>query len=300
MKTYDSTQVQPVSVAIIGVGRQGARHLAAVTKIAKECAIRLAALVDTDPLCAAHAHMSGVPFHTGPGNLPAEIDACIVATPTRTHLEVAGALLRRGFDVLVEKPVAANLAQTQALVDLADRHQRIFQVGYLERHHPAYLRHRPEFSSPGRVVSARSTTRTSIQSLPELVRELMIHDLDMLATWLDHEPTEVIWRRVRSTAHEISGVLELNFAGGHRAELSAHSGAAKVVRETHVSCGGRNWSFNWGVPANAGVDPDPITRQLATFVDAVRTRSRPSADGESALKAMRLAERAINALPAAA
>jgi len=125
----------------------------------------------------------------------------------------------------------------------------------------------------------------------------MIHDLDMLATWLDREPIEVVWRHVRSDAQEVCGVLELVFVDGHRAELTAHSGAAKVVRQTRVSCGSRTWLFDWD---NAGTEPDPITRQLATFVDAVRTRTQPSIDGQSALKAMRLAERAINALPVAA
>lgn len=287
-----------IAIAIVGLGQQGLRHLAALQRLAAEHSIRLAGLVDTDP--RRRIEMPDALFHCCADDLSPRIDACIIATPTPTHLHVAGALLRRGFDVLVEKPVAANLAQTRALVEIAERHRRIFQVGYLERHHPAYLRERPEFSSPGHVVTARSTVRDSIQSLPDLVRELMIHDLDMLATWLDRDPIDVAWRHVHRDARQVSGVLELSFEGGHRAELTAKSGADKVVRQTRVHCGSRSWLFDWSNGGDSGPGFDPLSRQLIAFADAVRTRTPPLCDGQSALKAMRLAERAIDALPVAA
>jgi len=293
----------PVALALVGIGRQGRRHLASALRMSAQLDIRLAALVDIDPRCEAEAGACGTPFYADINALPQSVDACVVATPTATHFDLAGALLRRGFDVLLEKPVASHLAQTQGLVRLAEKHRRILQVGYLERHHPAFTLVQPDFSLPAQIVSHRSTTGRMIRSLPDLVLELMIHDLDMICAWLNREPNEIAWRSVTLSTEQISGVLELGFDDGHRARLFAKSGAHSAVRRTSIRGGGQTWEFRWGraKPAvDADLHLDPLSRQLRAFVHAVRTRSSPSIDGHSALRAMRVAQRAIQALDVAA
>lgn len=299
----------PVALALVGVGRQGRRHLASALHLSSQIGIHLAALVDIDSRCEAEAKACGTAFYTDIQSLPPSVDACVVATPTATHFDLAGALLRRGFDVLLEKPVASHLAQTQALVRLAEERRRILQVGYLERHHPAFALVQPDFSLPAQIVSHRSTTGRMIRSLPDLVLELMIHDLDMICAWLDREPSEIAWRNAIVSADEISGVLELGFDDGHRARLFAKSGAHSAVRRTTVRGSGQTWEFRWGSSAQPnwpehGADPatsadqrlDPLARQLRAFIHAVRTRSNPSIDGHSAMRAMRVAQRVIQAL----
>ena len=299
---------RPISLALVGAGKQGKRHLISARRLPAHIGLHLAAIVDIDPQCEAQAESCGAAFYRNVAALPETIDACVVATPTDTHFDIAGALLRRNLDVLVEKPVATHLIQTQGLVRLAEERSRIFQVGYIERHHPAFTLVQPDFSLPAQIVSHRSTTGQTIRSLPDLVLELMIHDLDMVSAWLDSEPTEVVWRSANVTADEIAGALELRFDDGHRARLFAKSGARFAVRRTTVRGGGQTWEFRWGSSAQphweatendgtrADIGLDPLSRQLCSFVHAVRTRSQPSIDGRSALRAMRLAQRAIQAL----
>ncbi len=295
----------PVSLALIGMGRQGARHLLRADRMREEVNLNLAAIVDPDPRCAEQAARLGIPFFEDVDALPPHIDAAIVATPTRTHLDVGRRLLERGIDLLIEKPVASGLAQTQALVQLAEQRQCIFQVGYLERYHRSFRASKPDFSSPASVVSHRTTRGTDIGAVEELVLELMIHDLDMLATWLDCAPATFAWTRIERAPHCVSAELEIQFSAGHRARLIAQSGAHEVIRHTQVTAGSHVWDFDWGSSGASSLQSDeygidPISAQLRAFVNAVRTRTHPSVNGHAALKAMQLAERAIRALPARA
>ena len=58
------------------------------------------------------------------------LDAVAIATPVSTHFAIAQRCLEAGLHVLVEKPLAANVHEAQALIDLADRQQRILMVDH--------------------------------------------------------------------------------------------------------------------------------------------------------------------------
>src|SRR5438445_4049758 len=216
-------QLAPVSVAFIGLGRQGARHLTCAKQMCWNVNLILAAVVDTDPRCAEHAERLGIPFFSDVDLLPAQIDAAIVATPTCTHLNVGRRLLERDVDLLVEKPVASGLSETRFLVSLAEQRERIFQVGYLERYHRAFRASTPDFSAPARIASHRSTRGNTISNVEELVLELMIHDLDMLATWLDRTPLSFEWTNIERYGKSVSATLDIRFSDGHHAQLVAQS-----------------------------------------------------------------------------
>ena len=68
------------------------------------------------------------------------VDAVALATPAVTHYEMAKAALESGKDVLVEKPLAIDVAQGGELVKLAAGRGRILMVGHILRYHPAILR----------------------------------------------------------------------------------------------------------------------------------------------------------------
>ena len=71
-----------------------------------------------------------------------------LATPTREHASIGIDLLTRGVDVLVEKPIASSLAEADALIEAANRHRRILQVGHLERFNPAVVAARELLTTP--------------------------------------------------------------------------------------------------------------------------------------------------------
>src|SRR5262249_24072529 len=108
------------------------------------------------------------------------VDAAVVVVPTVYHHAVAAEFLRRGIPVLVEKPLAPDLARADELVELARQHRAVLQVGHIERINPAFeeLRRRP--LRPKFVSCERLGSFTGRSTDIGAVLDLMIHDLDLL------------------------------------------------------------------------------------------------------------------------
>src|SRR5262245_54769551 len=66
------------------------------------------------------------------------VDAATIVVPTTHHLSVARDFLKRSTAVLVEKPLALSTSQSKEMVDLAEHHSAVLQVGHIERFNPAF------------------------------------------------------------------------------------------------------------------------------------------------------------------
>ena len=164
--------------AVVGAGRLGTLHAAKYTAIP---GVRLSHVVDIDPGRAAQvAKLSGAVALTDFRDLIGKVDLVSVATPTLTHLEIAAPLLAGGLDVLVEKPMTATLEQAHELAALAQRSDRILQVGHLERFNPAVVRSRPFIKGPRFIECLRVAPFTERGTDVDVVFDLMVHDLDVI------------------------------------------------------------------------------------------------------------------------
>ena len=120
-----------------------------------------------------------------------KLDAACVAVPTVKHHEVAAALLDAGLDLLVEKPLAANLAEADDLIERAERGGRIVQPGHLERFNPAVLAVEPRLKRPMFFEAHRLSVFTPRALDVDVVLDLMIHDLDIVLTFARSAVREV-------------------------------------------------------------------------------------------------------------
>ncbi len=112
-------------------------------------------------------------------------------SPTVHHHAVASELLRAGVDLLVEKPLAASLAEADDLLALAAKHERILQPGHLERFNPAVLTVEPRLRRPMFFESHRLSLFTPRALDVDVVLDLMIHDLDIVLTFAASPVSEV-------------------------------------------------------------------------------------------------------------
>src|SRR5947209_6216538 len=111
-----------IRTAVIGAGSFGANHLRVLSELPE---VSLAGVVDSDAARAAAAAATyGCPVLTL-SEVAGRADAAIVATPTITHAGIGCALIEAGVDVLVEKPIAADLESASLLVATAKRQGRI-------------------------------------------------------------------------------------------------------------------------------------------------------------------------------
>lgn len=122
-----------IKLGIIGAGAIGEVH----TQAAKRAGIPVVGIADVNAKAAAAlAGREGVAYHTGniAELLASDADAVVVAVPNKFHAPLAIQAMQAGKDVLVEKPMALNLAECQEMVATAKKTKRILQVGFVQRY----------------------------------------------------------------------------------------------------------------------------------------------------------------------
>lgn len=130
---------KPVSIALLGAGLIGRRHAGLIMA---EPETRLHAIVDPSEAARALAEAQGVPWFAEPAAMLAagKPDGILVATPNALHVEQGLMAIAAGVPVLVEKPLAADLAGAQRLVEAAERAGVALLTGHHRRHNPLIQR----------------------------------------------------------------------------------------------------------------------------------------------------------------
>ena len=239
------------------------------------------------------------------------VDAVVVAVPTEAHLDVALPFLERGVAVLVEKPMAQSLAEADAMIAAAAASGATLAVGQTERYNPAVAAVLPLVTSP-RFIEVHRLGAFSERSLDiDVVFDVMIHDLDIILALVRSEIVSI----------EAVGVPVLTPEVRHRQRPAAL--CVRVHRERHRQphqprprpqdpllparrlhlhrlrrAGGRRVAARRGATASARrfraarsrcKRDEPLRRELADFVPAIRDRRSPLVDGAAGRRALALA-----------
>jgi predicted dehydrogenase len=230
-----------VRVAVAGAGAFGRNHLRVYREL--ETAgqgVALAAAVEPDATRAADAAAKyAIPVYSTVDELltarrtsDLKVDAASVAVPTVHHHAVASALLDAGIDLLVEKPLAASLAQADELIELAEKGKRILQPGHLERFNPAVLTVQPQLRRPMFFEAHRLSVFTPRALDVDVVLDLMIHDLDIVLTFANSPVREVraVGLPILSPKVDIANV-RVEFESGCVANFTASRVSTERVRK---------------------------------------------------------------------
>jgi predicted dehydrogenase len=209
-----------LKVAVIGCGHLGTIH---ARLLAARADAELVAVVDPVPESRQRvAGTHGCAALAEPQELVGLADAVVVAAPTCLHAAVSLPLLAQGLDLLIEKPIAADLREADAIVAAAERHGRIVAVGHVERFNPAW---KMAAERCGRVVAVESTRLApfTFRSLDVgVVLDLMIHDIDLVLSLTPGTLTRVESQGLVATGgHEDAVRARLAFSSGLVADLSA-------------------------------------------------------------------------------
>ncbi len=300
-----------IRVAVVGVGDFGRNHVRVYRDLADA---ELAGVVDTD---AERARQVGAEFSTAVlpdlAALVGRVDAVSLAVPTVEHARIGCRLLELGIDVLVEKPMAATLAEADELIAAARRNGRVLQVGHLERYNPAVVAvekivSRPLFFEVHRlgVFSPRSLDI-------DVVYDVMIHDLDILLALVGAPVTDLkaVGVPVLSDKMDIAHA-RIEFESGAVANLTASRVSTERVRKmrffqqheyisvdytrqdalrVRVRQPGPQPQFDF---EKLPVQPEePLRAELRAFLGAVRMREAPRVDGAAGRRALELADRVV-------
>jgi len=148
------------------------------------------------------------------------------------HHAVAAQLLEAGLDILIEKPLTASLAEADDLIRRTELHQRILQVGHLERFNPAVLAVQPRLKRPMFFEAHRLSIFTPRSLDVDVVLDLMIHDLDIVLTFAGSPVREVraVGLPILSPKVDIANV-RVEFESGCVANFTASRVSTERVRK---------------------------------------------------------------------
>jgi predicted dehydrogenase len=121
-----------LSIGIIGYGRIGAEHARWIAQCGRAVVTKVA---DPTPERRELAHRRGLSVVADPAELLADkkVQAVLLSVPTAMHCDLALAALAAGKHVMVEKPMALDLAQSQRMADEAKRRGLMLSVFHNRR-----------------------------------------------------------------------------------------------------------------------------------------------------------------------
>src|SRR5262245_15209090 len=220
-------------VAVIGVGHLGRIH---ARLMAQASEAELVAVIDpsSEARAAVGAELK-IPALAHYQSLLGQIDAAIVATPSRLHHAVAIDLLKHGVHVFVEKPMTLNVGDASDLIAAAAAHDLVLQVGHVERFNPALLAATPHLSEPKYIDAVRSGPFTCRSVDIGVVLDLMIHDIDVVLSLVGDElvSVEALGAAVFGP-NEDWAQARLTFEGGCVANLFASRVAWQAQRTMQI------------------------------------------------------------------
>jgi predicted dehydrogenase len=314
-------QMKDLRFGVIGWGYWGpkiARNLdtlphAGVSIVADQDAHRLASLAVGRP---------SIKTTTLPEEVfRSDVDGVIIATPVRTHYQLAKAALLQGKHVLVEKPLTANVAEAEELVALADEQQRVLMVGHTFEYNPAVneLRKLVQSGDLGRIYSieAERVNLGLFRSDINVIWDLAPHDISILLYLLGKKPQHInvqahahLQPHIHDTAH-----LDLEYAGNMAAHIHVSWLHPVKIRRITVIGDARMAVYDDTKPAemlkiyNKGADihadpvvsyrfgettiphidwSEPLRLECEDFANAIRMGTLPRAHGGVGLEVVRV------------
>ncbi len=312
-------------IAVVGCGAWGRNLIRTCAELNV-----LGAVIDTDPAAARReAEALDVPAPPLAQALDDErLDAMVVAAPAPAHAALCRLALDHGKDVFVEKPLASDLAEAEALAAHVARSDRVFMIGHLLRHHPAFealaaIVARGEIG-PLRYITASRLGLGRIRTHENAFLSLSPHDVSMILALTAAAPVSVaatgrafVTPGVADEVHADLGFPPLGSSGGLHAHIAAswlspfkeqklvvvgETGALvfddvrpwpeKLMRRDHaVILTDTGPVASGGEPRFIDLSAEPpLTREIRHFVQCCQTRTAPLTGIDEGLRVQRVLE----------
>jgi len=309
--------MKTVKVGVVGVGALGQHHARIYNEIE---GAELVGVYDANPRQGRKiAKHNNTVYYSSMDELADAVDAISVAVPTDRHREIGGALLEKGVHLLIEKPISVTTQEAEELVELAEQHNVVLQVGHIERFNPVMsyldkkaLKTPPKFIEAHRLAPYPPKRRGAVPRGTEVsvVLDLMIHDLEVILHLVKSPVKEIraVGVPVLSPTEDICNT-RLEFENGAVANITTSRISPERMRKIRVFTEDSYISLDYQaqsgqvltkgkfginknkVPVEKG---DQLTRELVSFVKCVATKDTPMVTGQQASEALKLAVEIIH------
>lgn len=300
-------------VGVMGAGYLGSFH---AEKYASMDGVDLVAVVDIDDATGrAVAEQLGTRAYARPEEIYSLVDAVSIVVPTSQHHAVAREFIKRGVDVMIEKPITTTLPEASELIRMAKRRGCILQVGHLERFNEVWKTVGAAIDQPKFIEAHRIGPFQARGTDVDVILDLMIHDIDIVLKYVSAplKSIDSVGVPVLSPNVDIANV-RMNFQDGAVANLTASRVSVKRTRKIRFFQQDAYVSVDYDagkvqvyqrVTKSDGSPPeivggerevgesDALQTELEAFVQSVRTREPPEVGGVEGKKALEVALRII-------
>jgi predicted dehydrogenase len=311
-----------LKLGVIGAGHLGYHHARLYHGMED---VTLTGVADPNPEARTKIQQDfeGVPvYEHAEALLDAGVNAVSIVAPTREHGALTTQALQAGVHVLVEKPMAATVAEAASMVEAAHKAGRILQVGHIERFNGAVMALFEANMNPRFIECHRLSPFPGRGTDVSVVLDLMIHDLDIVLKLAGSEVTSVdaVGVPVFSVEEDIANV-RLRFASGCVANLTSSRISVERMRKIRIFDPNAYVSTDYSAQEvlvyskkDGAIPPDanpmehiaitplpvrkeePLKLELEAFVASIQAGSHPQVSGEDGLRALQLAWRIIDAM----
>lgn len=268
-----------LKIGLVGAGSMGANH---ARVIAESQRARLAVVVDADvERATALATDAGAGAIAATGiDAVLACDAVVVASSTESHPDVAAALLDARIPLLVEKPLAADIADVEAMIKQSDALGVPLMCGFVERFNPVVATVRSLIAAgdgpPQHIVGLRHSPHTP-RATTSVVHDLLIHDIDLVMHISSDYDASVAaasaWRPTGAAVNEVADCT-VRFADGRQATLSASRASQRKIRTLQVAT------------ASALYEIDLLRQDVSVYRHVSQSQVGGGAAGASAYRAV--------------
>jgi len=302
-----------IRVAVIGAGYLGRQHVRIYSQLDS---VELVGVVDINPeIAQGVAREFRTMAYSSYEEVLGQVAAVSLAVPTIAHSEIGCRLLSDGIDVLVEKPIASSAAEADALIQAAREHQRVLQVGHLERFNPAVIAARKMLTTPLFFEVHRLGVFTSRSLDIDVVLDLMIHDLDIVLDFVRSPVVAVsaVGLPILSSKIDIANA-RIEFGNGCVANLTASRVSSEKVRKLRFFQPSQYLSIDYTrqdivlmsiapslttkapaiVPSRIELQKaEPLRAEIESFLQTVRLRGQSAVPGEEGKRALELGQQVV-------
>ena len=292
-----------VKTGVAGVGSIGKNHARIYSELETS---DLVAVFDTDFAKASQIteQYGGKPTESLE-EFASLVDAASVATPTVAHRDVGSLLLQNDCHVLVEKPIADRIDDAKYLIDLANQHDKILQVGHIERFNPVMSQLEARLNSPKFIESHRLSPFPERSLDIGVVLDLMIHDLEIILHLVPStvESIDAVGIPVLTKREDIANA-RLRFENGCVANITASRISPERLRKIRVFQSDAYLSLDYQeqggwIYRKDGMQiareivevekEEPLKLELASFVDCAARGKSPKVTGHHGVAALDMA-----------
>jgi UDP-N-acetylglucosamine 3-dehydrogenase len=303
--------MKKLGVGVIGAGFWGRNHVRVFHELLET---KLVAICDVDIKRAKKiASQYGVEAYDDSEKLlsRSDIEAVSICTWTTAHAAEALKAIEAKKHVLVEKPIADTVEEARKIVDFAKKRGRSLMVGFIERFNPSIQRAKVLLAR-GKVGELVSASAKRVSRWPErigdvgVVKDYAIHEIDIARKIFGEDPVAV-YASVGSLRHrkfEDYAQIMLTFKRGKTAFIEANWLTPDKIRKLFITGSDAILSLDYltqGITIETletRVTPrydwkEPLKLELQNFAQSALKGKEPEVTGVDGLKALAIAEAAI-------